>query len=158
MWYTYLQYMLHVSFLQKRIKTPTHNIWLIDWLDKVLRRIGNISAKKRRWLLVKCDQFWNFKVSLAALTSLLFIVIQYNGHLRAKGVVILDAGNQLTSHPTDIKMVCAKCGWDMSRFYGEINQRVYNDNNNGRKQTKNSIRIAHEPVINSGEVQKAEKF
>ena len=46
----------------------------------------------------------------------------------------------------------------MSRFSGEIIQRVYNDNNNGIKQTKNSIRIAHEPLINSCELQKAEKF
>ena len=50
---------------------------IVDWFDSVSRRIGNISAIKRRRLLVKCDQFWNFEVSLAALTSLLFIEIQH---------------------------------------------------------------------------------
>ena len=54
------------------------------------------------------------------------------------------------------RMVCAKCGWNtcMSRFSGKIIQRVYN---NGRNHTKNSIRISHEPLINSCELQKAEK-
>ena len=55
-------------------------------------------------------------------------------------------------------MDCAKCGWNMSRFSGEIIQRVYNDNHNGRKQTKNSIRIVHEPLINLCELQKTEKL
>ena len=43
--------------------------------------------------------------SLAALMSLLFIEIQWNGLLRAKGVVILDTGHHLTSHPTDINIL-----------------------------------------------------
>ena len=46
----------------------------------------------------------------------------------------------------------------MSKFSGEIIQRVYNDNYNGRKQTKYSIRIAHEALINSCELEKTEKF
>ena len=49
-------------------------------------------------------------------------------------------------HP---RLVCAKCGWNMSRFSGD---------NNGRKETKNSIRIAYEPLINSYTLQKTEKF
>ena len=32
--------------------------------------------------------------------SLLFYEIQWNGLLRAKGVVIFDTGHHLTSHPT----------------------------------------------------------
>ena len=44
---------------------------LIDWLDSVLRLIGNISANFRRQLLVKIDQFRNFEVSPAPITSLL---------------------------------------------------------------------------------------
>ena len=32
------------------------------------------------------DHLWNSEVSLAALTSLLFIEIQWNGLLRAKGL------------------------------------------------------------------------
>ena len=36
--------------------------WLIDLLDSVLRRIGNILAIYWRRVLVKSDQFWNFKV------------------------------------------------------------------------------------------------
>ena len=43
------------------------------------------------------------KFSLVAPTSLLFIEIQWNGLLRAKGVVILDTEHHLTSHPTDIQ-------------------------------------------------------
>ena len=62
----------------------------IDWLDRVLRPIGNISAMQRRRLLVQCDQLWSFEVSLAALTSVLFIEFQWNGLVRAKRVVILD--------------------------------------------------------------------
>ena len=77
---------------------------MIDWLDSVLRRIGNISAIQRRRQLVKSDQFWNFKVSLEALMNLLFYEIQWNGLLRAKGVVILDMGPHLTSYPTDLKI------------------------------------------------------
>ena len=57
--------------------------WLIDWLDDVLRLIGNISAIKRRRQLIKSDQFWNFQVSLAALTTHFFIDIQWNGIHRA---------------------------------------------------------------------------
>ena len=38
-------------------------LWLIDWID-----IYAVSAIRRR-LLVKCEQFWNFQVSLSALTS-----------------------------------------------------------------------------------------
>ena len=76
--------------------------WLIDWLDRVLHQIGNISAMLRRRLLVKCDQVWRFEVSLAALTSLLFIEIKQNSLLRAKGAVILDTGIHLRSHSTDI--------------------------------------------------------
>ena len=34
--------------------------------------------------------------------SLLFYEIQWNGLLRAKGVVIFDTGHHLTSHPTDM--------------------------------------------------------
>ena len=34
---------------------------------------------------MKCDQFWNIEVSLAPFTSLLFIEIQWNDLLRAKG-------------------------------------------------------------------------
>ena len=72
------------------------NVFLrIDWLESVIRPIGNISTIKQRGLLFKGDQFWNFEVSIAALTSLLFIEIQYNGLLRAKGVVILDTGHPL---------------------------------------------------------------
>ena len=41
-----------------------------------LRRIGNISAVKRRQRLVKSDQFGNLEVSLEALTSQLFLEIQ----------------------------------------------------------------------------------
>ena len=44
------------------------------------------------------DRLWNFEVSLAALTSLLFNEIQRNCLLCAKGVVILDTGHHLTSH------------------------------------------------------------
>ena len=66
-------YVTRLIFTKKNKNTHTQH--MMDWLDKVLRRIGNISAMKRRWLLVKCDQF-NFKVSQAALTSLLFIEIQ----------------------------------------------------------------------------------
>ena len=73
-----------------------------DWLDIVLRRIGNISAMKRRRFLVKSSQLWNFEISLAAFTSLLFIESQWNGLLRAKGVVILDTGQHITTHPMDI--------------------------------------------------------
>ena len=40
----------------------------------------------------------NFQVSLAALTSLHFIEIQWNGLLRARRVVILDMWHHLTSH------------------------------------------------------------
>ena len=69
---------------------------MIDWLDRVLRRIGKTLAMSRRRLLVKCNQFWNFEVSPAA--------IQWNGVLRAKRVVILDTGHYLTSHPKDINM------------------------------------------------------
>ena len=47
------------------------------------------------------DRLWNFEVSLAAITSLHFYKIKRNCLLRAKGVVILDTGHQLTSHPTD---------------------------------------------------------
>ena len=45
-----------------------HSWRLINWLDSILLRIGNISVIWR-WLLqiVKCDQFWNFEDSLAAL-------------------------------------------------------------------------------------------
>ena len=45
---------------------------------------------------------WIFEVSLAALGSLLFIEIQWNGLLRAKGKVIHDTGHHLTSYPTEI--------------------------------------------------------
>ena len=51
---------------------------LIDWLDRVLRRIWNISAMYRR-LLLKSNQLWNYAVSLAALTNLLFVEIYWNG-------------------------------------------------------------------------------
>ena len=89
--------------LRRQIRTIDWLIdWLINWLDSVLRRIGNILPMLRWRLLVKCDQFWHFEVSLTALTSLLFIEIQRNGLLRAKGVIILDTGHHLTSHPTDI--------------------------------------------------------
>ena len=74
--------------------------WLIDWLYKVLRRIGNISAHITAATINKLVSFVKF--ALAALTSLLFIEMQWNGLLRAKGVVILDTGYHLTSHPTDI--------------------------------------------------------
>ena len=34
---------------------------ILKWLiDRVLRRINNISAMQRRRLLVECDQFWKF--------------------------------------------------------------------------------------------------
>ena len=52
-------------------------ISLIHWLDSILHRIGNISAIYRQRLLIKSDQFGNFEVTLAALTSLLFFVIQW---------------------------------------------------------------------------------
>ena len=45
---------------------------------------------------------YKLNVSLAALTSLLFIETQRNGLLRAKEVVILDTGHHLMSHPTDM--------------------------------------------------------
>ena len=45
---------------------------------------------------------YKLNVSLAALTSLLFIETQRNGLLRAKEVVILDTGHHLTSHPMDM--------------------------------------------------------
>ena len=45
--------------------------------------------------------FWSF---MTALTSLLFVEILWNGLLRGKGVVILDTGHRLTSHPTDIQI------------------------------------------------------
>ena len=45
----------------------------------------------------------DFEVSLAALSSLLFIEIQWNGFLRAKGFVILDTGHHLTSRSTDMQ-------------------------------------------------------
>ena len=77
---------------------------MIDWLDSVLRRMGNISATQRRWQLVKSDQFGNFKVSLEALTNQLLYEIQWNGPLRAKGVVILHTGHHLTFYPTDINI------------------------------------------------------
>ena len=46
---------------------------------------------------------WNFDVCLAALTSLLFIKIQWNGLLRTNGVDIIDTGHHVMSHPTVIK-------------------------------------------------------
>ena len=75
----------------------------VDWLIDCLLFHASSTGPRRR-LLVKCDQFLYFKVSLAALKSLLSIEIQRNGLLRAKGVVILDTGRHLTSHPTDYDM------------------------------------------------------
>ena len=70
--------------------------WLIDWIE-----FYAISA-----IFQPCNGGYyslnDFEVPLVALTSLLFIEIQWNGLLRAKGVVILDTGHHLTSHPTDI--------------------------------------------------------
>ena len=57
---------------------------MIDWLDRVLPRIVNISTMLRRRLLVKYDHFWNCEVSLEVHTSLYFIQIQWNGLLTAK--------------------------------------------------------------------------
>ena len=65
------------------------NQGLIDWLIGV----SAVSA---------IFQPNNFEVSLAALTSLIVFEIQWNGHLRAKGFVILDTGRHWTSHPTAI--------------------------------------------------------
>mgnify|MGYP003691638023 CR=1 FL=1 len=45
-----------------------------------------------------------FEVSLAALTILFLDEIQKNGLLRVKGVVILDTGHHLTSHPTGMNI------------------------------------------------------
>ena len=53
----------------------------MDRLDTVLRRTGNISAMNRRRLLVKCDLFRNFEVSLQN-------VIQYHNH-KTTGVLYL---------------------------------------------------------------------
>ena len=50
------------------------------------------------------DRLWNFDVTLAALSSLVFYETQRNGLLRAKGLLSLTRGTILTSHPTDIKM------------------------------------------------------
>ena len=76
-------------WLRSRVNWDTNSD---NWLDSVLRRIGNISAIYRR-LFVNIDQFGNFEVSLAVLTSLLFFEIQWKGLLRAKGVVILNTGH-----------------------------------------------------------------
>ena len=44
------------------------------------------------------------KISLVALTSLLFFEIHRNGLLRAKGIVILYTGHHIMSHPTNINI------------------------------------------------------
>ena len=75
---------------------------LYDWLE--FYAVSAIFQPCNGGNYVKCDQFWNCEVSLAALTSLLFIGIQWNGLLRAKGVVILDTGHHLTSYPTNVKV------------------------------------------------------
>ena len=53
------------------------------------------------------DRLWNVQVSLAALTSLLFYETPRNGFLRARWVIILRTGHQITSHPTDSKLMTA---------------------------------------------------
>ena len=52
----------------------------------------------------KGDHLRNFEVSMAALTSLFFIEIQKRSFVY-QVVVILDTGQPITSHPTDIKLL-----------------------------------------------------
>ena len=64
------------------IASEFQSFGLIDWIE-----FYTVSAifQPCKWqrLLVKCYQFWNFEVSLAALASLHFIEIQGNGLLHA---------------------------------------------------------------------------
>ena len=79
-----------------------------------LRRIGIFQPCNGGDYLVN-DKLCHFEVFLEALTRLLFYEIQRNGLFRAKGVVMIDTGNHLTSHPTEIKIykygqkVCKTC-------------------------------------------------
>ena len=70
--------------------------WLIEWLDGVLRRIGNISVTAATicvmWSVWK---LWSFPGGP-------YVPPSGNGLLRAKGVVVIDTGHHLTSHPMDI--------------------------------------------------------
>ena len=73
---------------------------MIDRLCWVLRRIGNIEPIN--------DRLLNFVASLTALTSLIFFKIQGNGHLRAKGVVILDTGEPINVPPEGHSILCER--------------------------------------------------
>ena len=83
----------HISISQKEAKQEM-NDWLIDLsFTPYQQYLSHVTAAT----IVKCDQFWDFEVSLAALSSLLFIQVQWNGLLCVKGVVILDSGHHLTT-------------------------------------------------------------